>query len=226
MQPNLGLSCDTFSAPDLIQYDRIGQSIAAALDAVEAHRERPEPLLHYSAAPASRRAGYAGNALVDWATAAKLSRGAVLMNMQVRSLTELIGAEIVGVDLGKPLDEATKSRLYRYFADRAVLVFRDQDLDPPRFAAAAFRSSSTIIVCRNTRWSARCPTGTWSKPANAAPFAARISIPITPTTRRRRRRRFSMASRSRRAAAAIPNSPRCRPPMTICPRRRSAGLPG
>ena len=59
------------------------------------------------------------------------------MNMQVRSLTELIGAEIVGVDLGKPLDEATKSRLYRYFADRAVLVFRDQDLDPPRFAAAA-----------------------------------------------------------------------------------------
>jgi hypothetical protein len=38
MQPNLGLSCDTFSAPDLIQYDRIGQSIAAALDAVEAHR--------------------------------------------------------------------------------------------------------------------------------------------------------------------------------------------
>jgi taurine dioxygenase len=59
------------------------------------------------------------------------------MNMQVRPLTELIGAEIVGVDLGKPLDEATKSRLYRHFADRAVLAFRDQDFDPPRFAAAA-----------------------------------------------------------------------------------------
>ena len=66
-----------------------------------------------------------------------VSEGAVLMNMQVRPLTELIGAEICGVDLGKPLDNTSKSRLYRYFADRAVLVFRDQDLDPPRFAAAA-----------------------------------------------------------------------------------------
>src|SRR2546423_8319128 len=66
-----------------------------------------------------------------------VSQGAVLMNMQVRPLTELIGAEICGIDLGKPLDETSKSRLYRYFADRAVLVFRDQDLDPPRFAAAA-----------------------------------------------------------------------------------------
>jgi alpha-ketoglutarate-dependent taurine dioxygenase len=43
------------------------------------------------------------------------------MNMQVRPLTELIGAEIHGLDLGKPIDEATKSRLYGYFADRAVL---------------------------------------------------------------------------------------------------------
>jgi taurine dioxygenase len=67
----------------------------------------------------------------------KLSSGAVLMNMHVRPLTELIGAEIVGIDLGQPLDQTTKSRLYRYFADRAVLVFRGQEFDPPRFAAAA-----------------------------------------------------------------------------------------
>ena len=58
------------------------------------------------------------------------------MNMQVRPIMEFIGAEIVGVDLSKPLDEPTKSRLYGYFADRAVLVFRDQEFDPPRFAAA------------------------------------------------------------------------------------------
>ena len=59
------------------------------------------------------------------------------MNLQARPLTDIIGAEIVGVDLGEPIDEETRSRLYRYFADRAVLVFRDQDFDPPRFAAAA-----------------------------------------------------------------------------------------
>jgi taurine dioxygenase len=59
------------------------------------------------------------------------------MNIQVRPLTELLGTEITGVDLGQPLSEAIRSRLYRYFADRAVLVFRDQDFDPPRFAAAA-----------------------------------------------------------------------------------------
>jgi taurine dioxygenase len=67
----------------------------------------------------------------------RVRAGAVTMNMQVRPLMEFIGAEIVGVDLSKPLDEPTKSRLYGYFADRAVLVFRDQEFDPPRFAAAA-----------------------------------------------------------------------------------------
>jgi len=63
--------------------------------------------------------------------------GELRMNVSIRPLTSLIGAEIVGIDLGKPIDEEAWSRLYGCFADRAVLMFRDQDFDPPRFAAAA-----------------------------------------------------------------------------------------
>ncbi len=59
------------------------------------------------------------------------------MTMQASPLTELFGAEINGVDLAAPLDDATRQRLNRLFAEKAVLVFRDQSLDPPHFAAAA-----------------------------------------------------------------------------------------
>lgn len=57
--------------------------------------------------------------------------------MEVRPLTNLIGAEITGVDLGRPVNEETRARLYRCFADCAVLVFPGQEFDPPRFATAA-----------------------------------------------------------------------------------------
>ena len=59
------------------------------------------------------------------------------MNLQARPLTDVVGAEIDGIDLAKPVDEETRSHLYRCFAEHAVLVFRGQDFDPPRFAAAA-----------------------------------------------------------------------------------------
>jgi taurine dioxygenase len=59
------------------------------------------------------------------------------MSMQVRPLTDRLGAEITGVDLAAPHDDAERRELYRLFAEYAVLVFRDQDFDPPGFAAAA-----------------------------------------------------------------------------------------
>jgi taurine dioxygenase len=57
--------------------------------------------------------------------------------MQVKPLTDLLGAEITGFDLTRPLDQAVKRELYQHFVDNAVLVFRDQHFDPPQFAAAA-----------------------------------------------------------------------------------------
>lgn len=59
------------------------------------------------------------------------------MTMQVRPLTDTLGAEITGVDLTRPLDEAQKRELYKLFVDNAVVVFRDQHFTPQQFAAAA-----------------------------------------------------------------------------------------
>jgi alpha-ketoglutarate-dependent taurine dioxygenase len=59
------------------------------------------------------------------------------MTIQMRPLTDLIGAEITGIDLTAPLDEATRQELYRLFAEKSVLVFHDQRFEPPQFAAAA-----------------------------------------------------------------------------------------
>jgi alpha-ketoglutarate-dependent taurine dioxygenase len=59
------------------------------------------------------------------------------MTIQMHPLTDLIGAEITGIDLAAPLDEATRQELYRLFAEKSVLVFHDQRFDPPQFAAAA-----------------------------------------------------------------------------------------
>jgi alpha-ketoglutarate-dependent taurine dioxygenase len=37
-----------------------------------------------------------------------------------------LGAEVAGVDLGKPIDEATRQALSRALADHLALVFHDQ----------------------------------------------------------------------------------------------------
>lgn len=46
------------------------------------------------------------------------------------------GAEIRGLDLSRPVDDELKKRINRDFAKHHVLVFRDQKLTPPQFAAA------------------------------------------------------------------------------------------
>jgi taurine dioxygenase len=54
---------------------------------------------------------------------------------EVRPLSPSIGAEIHGLDLGKPLDEATFAALRRTFVERKVLFFRDQAISPGEHAA-------------------------------------------------------------------------------------------
>ncbi len=43
-------------------------------------------------------------------------------------LTEHIGAEVRGVDLTKPLDEATRAEIYRLWLKHLILLFRGQEL--------------------------------------------------------------------------------------------------
>jgi len=50
----------------------------------------------------------------------------------MRQLHSLFGGEVSGVDIGRPLDEATVSALWQAIDRYAVVVFRGQDLDDER----------------------------------------------------------------------------------------------
>lgn len=50
--------------------------------------------------------------------------------LDVRFMDAPLGAEIAGIDLGQPLDDATFADIDRLYNERAVLVFRNQKLTP------------------------------------------------------------------------------------------------
>ena len=49
---------------------------------------------------------------------------------QVQTLHGTLGAEILGLDLAKPVDDALFSCIYGAFLAHQLLLFRDQDLRP------------------------------------------------------------------------------------------------
>ncbi len=55
--------------------------------------------------------------------------------LDVRPLTPTIGAEIFGIDLAVPPDDATKADLDKAFGDHKVLFFRDQDITSAQHVA-------------------------------------------------------------------------------------------
>ena len=59
--------------------------------------------------------------------------------MNVRYSAVPLGAEIVGVDLAQPLDEATFRSIENVFHDRGVIVFRDQQLTEEQHIAFSRR---------------------------------------------------------------------------------------
>lgn len=59
------------------------------------------------------------------------------MGLDIRPMTPHTASEVLGVDLGRPLDTATADLLRAAFVDRAVLIFRKQHLTPETFQAAA-----------------------------------------------------------------------------------------
>ena len=48
--------------------------------------------------------------------------------IRVEKLTPIIGAEVHGVDLSKPLDERTFKEIHEALTDNQVIFFRDQHL--------------------------------------------------------------------------------------------------
>lgn len=57
--------------------------------------------------------------------------------LRIEPLTTHIGAEVTGVDLAAPLDDPTRDALLTALADRHVLFFPAQRLDPGQLARAA-----------------------------------------------------------------------------------------
>jgi taurine dioxygenase len=60
-----------------------------------------------------------------------------MVTFTVTPLTDHTGAEVIGLDFTKPIDTETRATLGRAFAERHVLVMRDQHFTPDQFKAAA-----------------------------------------------------------------------------------------
>lgn len=56
--------------------------------------------------------------------------------MKVTSLGAYIGAEVTGIDLREPLNDATRRALNAAVVEHVALVVRDQDFTPPQYLAA------------------------------------------------------------------------------------------
>ncbi len=52
------------------------------------------------------------------------------MNFNIRPLSNVLGAEIIGLDLSVPLDDETFKKVHQAHLDFLVIVFREQNLSP------------------------------------------------------------------------------------------------
>src|ERR1700736_725027 len=60
-----------------------------------------------------------------------------MASFTIAPLTDRTGAEVVGLDFAHPVDTGTRATLTRAFAERHVLVMRDQHFAPEQYKAAA-----------------------------------------------------------------------------------------
>jgi alpha-ketoglutarate-dependent taurine dioxygenase len=57
-----------------------------------------------------------------------MERAPAAQSFKIRPLSDVAGAEVIGLDLRLPLDPATREAVYDAFVRHHVLAFRDQDL--------------------------------------------------------------------------------------------------
>ncbi len=79
------------------------------------------------------------------------------MACSIEPLSDHTGAEVRGIDLRQPVDDATSRRLNQAFTDHAVLVVRDQALSPPQMVEAVTLFGE-VFPQHNTRFAVPdCP---------------------------------------------------------------------
>jgi len=73
------------------------------------------------------------------------------MSFQIKPLSKLFGAEVSGLDLRQIPDPETVDSVYKAFVESAVIVFRDQHLEPAEFvdAAKVFGEPLEQLLSRN-----------------------------------------------------------------------------
>ena len=64
--------------------------------------------------------------------------------MGIHPVAGALGAEVSGLDLARPLDDATVAALRQAWLEHLVLFFRDQDLSPAQFLAFARRFGEPV----------------------------------------------------------------------------------
>ena len=80
-----------------------------------------------------------------------------VFSFSIKPLSAHTGAEIRGIDLGKPVDDATRAALNQAFVDHAVLAIRNQRLDAPQFLEA-MKIFGEIFQQHNSRFAVpECP---------------------------------------------------------------------
>ena len=72
--------------------------------------------------------------------------------IDVRPLTGAIGAEIRGVDLSQPIDDAAVEQIRAALLDHLVVFFRDQPIDDEQHAAFALRFGPLSVSPLATRY--------------------------------------------------------------------------
>jgi taurine dioxygenase len=66
------------------------------------------------------------------------------MSLEIRPLSDILGAEITGIDLAKPINDETFAKVHQAHLDYLVIVFRDQNLDPQQQSDFAERFGPLI----------------------------------------------------------------------------------
>jgi taurine dioxygenase len=80
---------------------------------------------------------------------------------ELRPLGAALGTEAVGIDLSKPLDDATFAWIHGTFAEHPVLVFRNQDLGAAELAAFGRRFGTPRPHALLKYRHAECPEVSW-----------------------------------------------------------------
>src|SRR5258705_5074400 len=84
------------------------------------------------------------------------------MALSINPLSQALGAEITGIDLRKPLDDATVKAIRDAFDQNVVAVFRDQQLsEDDQLRAAGYFGK---VHVRRKPASGRDPGGQWGTP--------------------------------------------------------------